>query len=288
MQRFELLTALFLFLLSPLTALGVGVALAAASGFPASLGVGGAAAGALTALILAAGCSRMAFAPEAGRWPRGGPLTTSAWRNLAYGCLSLAAVLGIVLQFVCRTGSYTFPLGGLGLLLGFFSFAPPIEWLRRPGGELAPALGLGLLPVLAGYYLQGGRLVAEMLLYGLPLTWAAFNVFLLQGLPHPDGQDLPVPSGLGARLSPVAVALVYTLVNLLTIAGLLLCIFFPASPLPGQPWLWGLILLALVNQELIKRRAYRRENRLRLVCGLTQLLHLGMGLVFAAGLWGRL
>ena len=48
------------------------------------------------------------------------------------------------------------------------------------------------------------------------------------------------------------------------------------------------MILALVIQEMIKRRACYQAARLPLLCGLTLALHLGMSLVFALGLWGRL
>jgi len=44
----------------------------------------------------------------------------------------------------------------------------------------------------------------------------------------------------------------------------------------------------VVNQELIKRKAYHDEARLRLLDWLTLALHLGMGLTFNLMLWQRL
>jgi hypothetical protein len=52
--------------------------------------------------------------------------------------------------------------------------------------------------------------------------------------------------------------------------------------------LWPLLILAVINQELIKRKAYRDEGRLKLLGRLTLTLHLGMGLVFVLMLWQRL
>ena len=49
--------------------------------------------------------------------------------------------------------------------------------------------------------------------------------------------------------------------------------------------LWPLAILAVINQELIKRKAYRDEGRLKLLGRLTLTLHLGMGLVFVVMLW---
>ncbi len=151
----------------------------------------------------------------------------------------------------------------------------------------------------AGFYLQCGHLVTEVLLYGLPLTWAAFNLFLGYGFPDikdqkgPKNQKAPqveaaASPGLAARLGPVPAALLYTAGNLLAILGLLTIFFFPASPLPWRAGLWPLLLLAALNQEMLKRRAYREESRLRWLCRLSLALHLGMGAVFNLMLWQRL
>ena len=50
--------------------------------------------------------------------------------------------------------------------------------------------------------------------------------------------------------------------NILTIAGLLAIIFYPAAALPLRPALWALLGLAVVNQELVKRLATRRLDAL--------------------------
>ena len=58
----------------------------------------------------------------------------------AYAALAVAAVLGFTLQVAGRTGDFTIPLGGLGILGGYFSYAPPLAWHRRglstPEGEV--------------------------------------------------------------------------------------------------------------------------------------------------------
>ncbi len=271
-------------LLSGSSAFGVGALLAKASGFTVRGEVFLTALIGLWALMLAALCGREAFAPQVGRWLFRRHDNPGNWRYPAYGLLAVAGIMGAILQFVWRTGEFTLPLGALGVLVGYFSFAPPLAWQQRPGGEMAAALGLGLIPVMAGYYLPSGHLISEILIYGLPLSFAAFNIFLMQGLPNSG----VLASGLARRLKPVAVGLVYTVVNILVIIGLLLCIFFPAYPLKTHRWLWVLILLALANQELIKRRGYLHENMIKWIINLTTGLHLGMSVLFAVGLWFRL
>ena len=241
----------------------------------------------MAALVLAAFASRQTFAPGAGRYPAWQVGTFKGPEAPAYAALGVAALLGLILQFLAHTGDLTIPLGALGVLGGYFSFAPPLAWRRRGLGEAAGALCFGLLPVVTGYYLQTGYWVAEELFYGLPLTLAGFNLFLVYGFPDPQ-EESPPRYSLAARLGPVPGALIYTVGNVLVILLLVALLVFPASPLPWRNAIWPLLLLAVVNQELVKRRAYRQESRLRWLCRLSLALQLGMGAVFCLMLWQRL
>ena len=187
------------FLLAGCLPLWVGALLAGVSGLPLRPGVLGAGTLAVAALILAAFAGREAFSPGAGRCP--------AWRLTfstrppemsAYAALAVAAVLGLALQFGWRTGDFTIPLGGLGILGGYFSFAPPLAWHRRGLGEALGGFCFGLLPVATGLYLQCGQMLTEVLLYGLPLTFTGFNLFLVYGFPGPGAvAGVPHPGGPG-------------------------------------------------------------------------------------------
>ena len=272
-----------------LAPLALGVLLAAATGFHVPGPVLAGETLAVTALTLAGLASREAYAPGIGRWPHLLGPDREGWLRLAYLCLILAGVLVLFLQGMGHTGALTTPLAALGVLGGFFVFAPPLAWHRRGLGEIWGGLSFGLLPVFTGFYLTSPHPVGAILLYGVPLSLAAFNLFLLLGFPEPAGAGTAAaPFSLAARLGPLAAALTYTIVNILVILCLVANLFFPAGGFLGRPWLWALVILALVIQEMIKRRAYYQAARLPLLCGLTLALHLGMSLVFALGLWGRL
>lgn len=274
------------FLLAGCLPLWVGVLLAGVSGLPVRPGVLGAGTLAVVALILAGFASREVFCPGAGRCP--------AWRLTfarqpeipAYAALAVAVVLGFTLQFGWRTGDFTIPLGGLGILGGYFSYAPPLTWHRRGLGEAVGGFCFGLLPVATGLYLQCGQLLTEVLIYGLPLTFTGFNLFLVYGFPGPGAA--PGSRALAARVAPATGALILTVSNIFTIIGLVLILIFPAAALPWRFGLWPLLILAVINQELIKRKAHRDERRLKLLGRLTLTLHVGMGLVFVLMLWQRL
>ena len=275
------------YLLTGLAPFVAGTLLAGVAGFPLRLGVFLAGAGALAALTLAAAASREAFAPAAGRYPAWGPFSPQGAKRLGYSLLTLAILLGLVLQFGMRTGEMTIPLGALGILGGYFGFAPPLQWHRRGWGEGLGALCLGLLPVAGGFYLQCGHLVTEGLIYGLPLTFAAFNLLLVQGFPRLAEEEPSACRSLAGRVRPVTAGLIFTLLNILTITGLVVALLFPANPLPFRMGFICLIILAVVNQELIKKKAYLQEARIAVLARLTLALHLAMGLVFVISLWQR-
>jgi 1,4-dihydroxy-2-naphthoate octaprenyltransferase len=274
-----------LLLVAALAPFGLGVLLAAASGFPPPVPVLAAATLSVAALALAGLASREAYAPQLGPWPLWEGLDRQTWRRLAYACLTVAGVLGLLLQWLWHTGDFTIPLGAMGIFCGYFIFAPPLAWHRRGLGEFWGGLCFGLLPVLIGYYLTAGYLISEIPFYGIPLSLTAFNLLLLLGFPRP-GETVRL--SLAGRLGPVGVGLLYTIINILVILGLGICLFFPAASNLGHVWLWALIALALINQEFIKRRAYYQETRIRLLCFSTLALLLGMDLIFVLGLWGRL
>ena len=274
------------FLLAGCLPLWVGALLAGVSGLPVRPGVLGASSLAVLALILAAFVGREAFCPGAGRCPSFRVTFARQPKIPAYAALAVAAVLGLALQFGWRTGDFTIPLGGLGMLGGYFAFAPPLAWHRRGLGEAVGGFCFGLLPVATGLYLQCGQLLTEVLLYGLPLTFTGFNLFLVYGTPGPGAA--PDFRTLAARVAPATGALIFTINNVLTIIGLALILVFPAASLPWRLGLWPLLILAVINQELVKRKAYRDEGRLKLLARLTLTLHLGMGLVFVLMLWQRL
>jgi 1,4-dihydroxy-2-naphthoate octaprenyltransferase len=274
------------FLLAGCLPLWVGALLAEVSGLPLRLGVLGASTLAVAALMLVAFASRETFCPDVGRCPSWRLTFARQPQIVAHAALGAAAVMGVALQFGWHTGAFTIPLGALGILGGYFSFAPPLAWHRRGLGEAVGALCFGLLPVATGLYLQCGQLLTEALLYGLPLTFTGFNLFLMYGFPSPAEEA--APRTLAARVQPLTTALLYTIFNMLTIITLVVILIFPASALPWRFGLVPLTLLAVVNQELIKRKAYLQESRLQLLARLTLTLSVGMGLVFVMMLWQRL
>jgi 1,4-dihydroxy-2-naphthoate octaprenyltransferase len=112
-----------------------------------------------------------------------GVLPRSLARNAAFVCLVLALGVGIVLQFVYRTGPWTMPLGIAGLVGGFFYSARPVRWVSTGFGEIWIAFCYGWLPIAAAFYLQTGFVSVLVHWVSVPVGLSIFNVILLNEFP---------------------------------------------------------------------------------------------------------
>lgn len=286
-------------LLSGVGPFGVGTLLAPVNGYPLRLAVAGVATLGLILLILAAFWMGELYDLDDRQpvtatlpldvpgWLRGA-VSGATLKKMLGTAVAAATALGGVLQFCFHTGNLTIPLGGLGLLIGYAYSAPPLNWRHRVGGVLVAGFCFGWLPLIAGFYVQSGRWASELFLFGLPLSFSAVNIFLSQDFRDYPADREAAKHTLVVRWGLTAGALVYTLANIITIIGLVLCLWFPAAPLPYRHWLWVIIALAVINQEMVKRKQYRErigQNRLQI---LTWLVNLGMGLLFMVMTWARL
>ncbi|MBW1986764.1 MAG: hypothetical protein JRI50_05980 [Deltaproteobacteria bacterium] len=279
-------------LLSGVMAFWVGTLLAPVNGYPLRLAVAGWASLGLASLIMAALWGGQFYEPESLKppmaisvtrlpadvpWWLTGLVSKSTIKQMSCAAVGVAAAIGGLLQFYFHTARLTMPLVILVLLGGYFVVAIPRTWLTRAAGGLVAGFALGLLPLLAGFYIQSGHWASELFLYGLPLSFSGFCVYLTQGFRN-YASDLETGRlTLVTRLGLISGALVYTLANILTIIGLVLCILLPAVRLPYHQGLWLIILVAVVNQEMIKRRQYRQPQGQTTLWGLTWLVNLGMG-----------
>ena len=101
-----------------------------------------------------------------------GLLSSAGWLFFSLGGMSalwLALLAGWPLLF----------FSGLSVLLILTSFLPPIRYAARGWGlgELGLAIGFGLLPLLAGYYMQAGASLSWLpVAAGLPPTLLVFLI----------------------------------------------------------------------------------------------------------------
>jgi 1,4-dihydroxy-2-naphthoate octaprenyltransferase len=188
--------------------------------------------------------------------------------------LSLALVVGIVLQFVYRTGPFTLLFGAIGMIAGFFYSARPIRWVRTGFGELLIGFCYGWLPVAVGYYLQAGVISPLVHWMSVPIGLTIFNVILLNEYPDYDADLAAGKKNLLVRLGKKPGGYIYGM------AGLGSILFFIISLIRGVPVKALLFYLpvgvvAVVLVALVLMGRWSDRNTFEKLCGVNILVNLG-------------
>ena len=142
----------------------------------------------------------------------------------------LAGLIGVVLQFVYKTGQYTLLLGCLGALPGFFYSTEPVRLVKRGVGELFIGFCYGWLPVASGYYIQTGTVAPIIHWLSLPIGFSIINVILLNEFPDYEADVASEKKNLLYRIGKAKGKVVYIVLNLLT------CLTMLISPIWGVPF----------------------------------------------------
>ncbi|UCD05588.1 MAG: prenyltransferase [candidate division WOR-3 bacterium] len=188
--------------------------------------------------------------------------------------LSLALVVGIVLQFVYRTGPFTLLFGAAGMFAGFFYSAMPIRWVRTGLGELLIALCYGWLPVAVSYYLQTGTISPLVHWMAVPIGLTIFNVILLNEYPDHEADLAAGKTNLLVRLGKKRGAYIYG------IGGIGSVLFFIISLISGVPvkslWFYFPVgAVSVVLMVLVMKGRWNDRNMLEKMCGVNILVNLG-------------
>jgi 1,4-dihydroxy-2-naphthoate octaprenyltransferase len=187
--------------------------------------------------------------------------------------LSLALVVGLVLQFVYRTGPFTLLLGLIGLFAGFFYSSWPIRWVRTGFGELWIALCYGWLTVAAGYYIQTGSISSLVHWVAIPIGLTIFNVILLNEFPDYEADRVAGKANILVRLRPKRGVYIYGIVSLAA------WIFFALSIHQGVSakalWLYiPTFILSAVLVVLVLAGRWQSSRTLQVLCGMNILVNL--------------
>ena len=195
-------------------------------------------------------------------------------------CVLLAAIIGILLQFLYLTGPLTVFLGVIGIIGGFFYSAKPIRWVSRGLGEIWIAFNYGWLTIAASFYLQVGYFISLIHFMALPVAFTIFNVILLNEFPDFEAdrdtgkKNLVVRLGLNRAMilySLAAIASWFTMATTLTL---------------GFLWPWSLVCylpvlaISVGLVILMLRGAWINRSTLEKLCDLNIIVNLGTTLVF--------
>ena len=128
----------------------------------------------------------------------------------------VAAAIGIILQFVYKTGPYTLVLGALGAFPGFFYSTPPVRLVKRGIGEIFIGFCYGWLPVASAYYIQTGAIAPIIHLLGIPIGLSIINVILLNEFPDYEADKATDKKNLLYRIGKQKGIILYMAISLLT------------------------------------------------------------------------
>jgi len=159
------------------------------------------------------------------RFIQTGILSQSRMARLGVGLLLVAALAGLALLLEKGPTVLWFGLAGIALCV-FYSLGP-VKLSTLGLGELAVAVGLGMLPVVGAAWLQGASIDAAVLLYALPVSAWVAAILLINEVPDIEadgacGKDtLPVRFGLSgtSRLYLAMQASALLVILALTVQG---------------------------------------------------------------------
>ncbi|MFO7568886.1 MAG: prenyltransferase [Smithellaceae bacterium] len=194
-------------------------------------------------------------------------------------CFGLAAAVGLVLQFIYKTGPWTLVLGGLGALPGFFYSTEPIRLIKRGVGELFIGFCFGWLPVAASYYIQTATIAPIIHWMWMPIGFSIFNVILLNEYPDYEADEATGKRTLLCRIGKARGKAVYIAFNLLT------CLTMLISPIWGVPFRVVFFYLPFVAVALfivfsLLRNHHLDEKKLQKLCGMNIIVNLGTSLAY--------
>jgi len=203
------------------------------------------------------------------------PARVAFWTSMA--AILLALFIGIVLQFVCRTGPYTLFLGLLGALPGFFYSTEPVRLVKRGLGEVLIGFCYGWLPVASAYYIQTASIAPVVHWLWLPIGFSIFNVIFLNEFPDYEADAAAGKKNLLVRIGKSKGKVVYILCNLLTCLTML---WLPCFGVPFQVVYFCLPAVAialLIVVEMLKNR-HEDPRCLQILCGLNVAVNIGISL----------
>ncbi|MGM0366132.1 MAG: prenyltransferase [Actinomycetota bacterium] len=197
--------------------------------------------------------------------------------------LSAAVVIGLVLQFVFKTGPLTIPLGMTGIFFGFFYSSPPFRWVSRGIGEIMIGFCYGWLPINVSYYLQTQEFLPLVSWVSIPVGLSIFNVILINEFPDYDADRMAGKRNLVVRLGRNRSSFIYVLSSVLAWAFFVLTLF-KGIPLLSLYVSIPFILASVYAATAVLSKKYKSPGPLAVICGLTILVNIGISLSYIIGI----
>ena len=210
------------------------------------------------------------------RFIQNGIMEASGMARLGISLLAVAAVAGLLLLLM--KGPMILAFGVAGVALAVLYSIGPLRLASIGLGELAVAVGFGVIPVVGAAWLQSNTIDNAAILYSVPISAWVAAILLINEVPdiHADGatgkRTLPVRLGYGGT------AVLYVAIHLAAVAAVVQMTASGALPLvaPLVPAL--LLLLALKAAAAIRRGIEDRD-------GMTKAIEATLAIHTIGSLW---
>jgi 1,4-dihydroxy-2-naphthoate octaprenyltransferase len=200
------------------------------------------------------------------------PRPITLWTGLI--AISLAVIIGFILQFGLKTGPLTLLLGCIGVLPGVFYSTRLIRLAEKGFGELFIGFCYSWLPIASAFYIQRGYIAPCIHWMAVPIGLSIFNVILLNEFPGLPADTLAGKTNLLVRLGKTKGMALYVLVSILS----WYCMYSSLrTGIPRKAFYLYLPVMALSAwiSLMMARKKYENPLFLELLCGLTIAVNLG-------------
>ncbi len=198
---------------------------------------------------------------------------------LSLSCLAAGSLIGLYLAW--RAGGLVLALGTIGGLAGFFYTAPPFKLGYRGWGELVIGLTFGLLPVAGTYYVQTSTLPPGILAASVPVALLVTAILFVNQFPDYEADRAVGKWNWVVRLGPAGARPLYAVLMLLWPLALAVDIGLRLLPL-STAWAFIGLVPGLIAIRIVWQHADEPARVVR-AGALTIVIHLGVGLMIAAG-----
>jgi 1,4-dihydroxy-2-naphthoate octaprenyltransferase len=211
---------------------------------------------------------------------RSGALSAKAIHRAAIGCFVAGSVCGLVI--VAYVGWPILAVGFVSVLAGYFYTAGPIAYGRRGLGEVLVFLFMGVVMVMASYYVQVGELRWEAFYGSIPVGILVANILHANNLRDIENDRINKKITIASVIDrPAADYLLYALV-IAAFGSVLACVALDELPkgallvLGALPATWVMLRSLSAREAMALNPLVRGSARLHLHFGL--LLALGCAL----------
>lgn len=210
------------------------------------------------------------------RFIQQGIMESAGMARLGMSLVAVAAVAGLAL--IALKGPTVLAFGLAGVLLAVLYSLGPVRLASIGLGELAVAVGLGVIPVVGAAWLQSGTIDSASITLSVPISAWVAAILLINEVPDVTADRATGKRTLPVRLGNSGTAILYIAIHVVALAAILLLTGADQLPLLAPLVPAGLMLLAFKAGAAIRVGMDDRE-------GMTRAIEATLAIHTIGGLW---